>query len=156
IPIVRPRFNRTAAVLAVAATLLIAIALQQAGYLNFLLPVVTVHAMTRTIDGRLYRIAGLNMSPVSAGENLKAGDHFRTAAGSRAIIELADGTRIEMRERSQLSLAGTHDGVRINLDRGSAIVEAAKQRNGHLYVATEDCTVSVVGTVFAVSTGVKG
>jgi hypothetical protein len=96
------------------------------------------------------------MNPVAAGDAVKAGEPVRTAAGSRAIIELADGTRIEMRERSQLSLTGTHDGVRVNLDRGSVIVEAAKQRNGHLYVGTEDCTVSVVGTVFAVSTGVKG
>jgi FecR protein/Protein of unknown function (DUF3352) len=150
------RFNRTAVVFAIAASLIVGLALQQAGYLNFLLPVVKVNAMARTIDGHLYRIAGLNMNPVMAGDALKAGEPIRTAAGSRAVVELIDGTRIEMRERSQLSLTGTHDGIRINLDRGSVIVEAAKQRDGHLYVATEDCTVSVVGTVFAVSTGVKG
>jgi FecR protein/Protein of unknown function (DUF3352)/Putative zinc-finger len=153
---VERRFSRTTAILATAAALIAAIALQQAGYLNFLLPVVDVNAMARTIDGRLYRIADLNMDPVQAGSALKAGEAVRTAAGSRAVVELADGSRIEMRERSQLSLTGTHDGVRINLERGSVIVEAAKQRNGHLYVGTEDCTVSVVGTVFAVSTGVKG
>ena len=150
------RFNRAAVVFAIAASLIVGLALQQAGYLNFLLPVVKVNAMARTIDGHLYRIAGLNMNSVMAGDALKAGEPIRTAAGSRAIVELIDGTRIEMRERSQLSLTGTHDGIRINLDRGSVIVEAAKQRDGHLYVATEDCTVSVVGTVFAVSTGVKG
>jgi hypothetical protein len=162
-PLARPmarntgrRFNRAAVVFAIAASLIVGLALQQAGYLNFLLPVVKVNAMARTIDGHLYRIAGLNMNPVMAGDALKAGEPIRTAAGSRAIVELIDGTRIEMRERSQLSLTGTHDGIRINLDRGSVIVEAAKQRDGHLYVATEDCTVSVVGTVFAVSTGVKG
>jgi hypothetical protein len=150
------RFNRAAVVFAIAASLIVGVALLQAGYLNFLMPVVKVNAMARTIDGHLYRIAGLNMNPVMAGDTLKAGEPIRTAAGSRVIVELIDGTRIEMRERSQLSLTGTHDGIRINLDRGSVIVEAAKQRDGHLYVATEDCTVSVVGTVFAVSTGVKG
>ena len=141
-------FSRTVAILATVAVLI--------ATLNFLLPVVKVNAMARTIDGRLYRIAGLNAKPVIAGETLKAGEPIRTAADSRAVVELGDGTRIEMRERSQLSLIGTHDGIRINLDRGSIIVEAAKQRDGHLYVATEDCTVSVIGTVFAVSTGVKG
>src|SRR6185503_19747778 len=138
------------------AALILGIGLLQMGYLNFLLPVVEVKAMARTIDGKLYRVTGVNMNPVTAGESLKAGEPVRTAAGSSALVELADGTRIEMRERSQLSLRGTHDGVQVNLDRGSVIVEAAKQRNGNLYVATQDCTVSVVGTVFAVSAGVKG
>jgi len=150
------RFNRTTAVLAVAAALIIGVVLQQAGYLNFLLPGVKVNAMARTIDGKLYRVTGLDMNPVVAGEALKAGEAVRTAANSRAVIELADGTRIEMRERSQLALVGAYDGVRVNLNRGSVIVEAAKQRDGHLYVATEDATVSVVGTIFAVSAGVKG
>src|SRR6185369_11895416 len=140
----------------IAAMLIAGVALERTGYLNFLLPVMQVNAMARTIDGKLYRIGGLNMNPVTAGDAVKAGDPIRTAADSRAVIELADGTRIEMRERSQLSLAGAYDGIRINLVRGSVIVEAAKQRNGHLYVATDDCTVSVVGTVFAVSSGVKG
>jgi hypothetical protein len=149
-------FNRTAAILAIAASLIVVIALERGGYLSFLMPVVQVNGIAQTIDGRLYRIVGLDMNPVVAGEALKAGQAVRTAAGSRAVIELTDGTRIEMRERSQLSLAGARDGISINLDRGSVIVEAAEQRNGHLYVRTEDCTVSVVGTVFAVSTGIKG
>jgi hypothetical protein len=150
------RINRAVAAFAVAAALIAAVALQQTGYLNFLLPVAHVNAMARTIDGRLYKVSGVNMDPIVAGAALTAGETIRTAAGSRAVIELQDGTRIEMRERSQLSLSGAYDGVRVNLDRGSVIVEAAKQRDGHLYVGTEDCTVSVVGTVFAVSTGVKG
>jgi hypothetical protein len=152
----KPRMNRAVFALAAAAALIIGVGLQQAGYLNFLLPVVEVQAMAQTIDGRLYRVADVNLNPVTAGDALKAGESIRTAAGSRAVIQLADGTRVEMRERSQLSLSGTHDGVRVNLTRGSVIVEAAKQRNGHLYVGTDDCTISVVGTVFAVSTGIKG
>jgi hypothetical protein len=142
--------------LTAAAALIVAVVLGQSGYLNFLLPVHEVHAMARSIDGQLYKVAGLNMNAVTAGEVLKSGEPVRTGANSRAVVELADGTRIEMRERSQLSLSGARDGIRVDVDRGSVIVEAAKQRGGHLYVATEDCTVSVVGTVFAVSAGVKG
>jgi ferric-dicitrate binding protein FerR (iron transport regulator) len=150
------RFNRAAAVVAVAAALVAAVVLERTGYLDFVFPVVEVHAMARTIDGQMYRIEGLATNPITAGDKLNAGVPVRTGAGSRAVVELADGTRIEMRERSQLSLVGARDGVRINLERGSVIVEAAKQRDGHLYVATDDCSISVVGTVFAVSTGIKG
>src|SRR5262249_37648427 len=84
------------AVLAAAAVLAAGFIMQQAGYLNFLLPVVKVNAMIRTIDGHLYRISGLNANSVMAGDRLKAGEPIRTAAGSRAIVELGDGTRIEM------------------------------------------------------------
>src|SRR5262249_4281727 len=67
-----------------------------------------------------------------------------------------DGSRIEMNSRTELWLDRARDGVRINVNRGNIIVNAAKQRGGHLYAATREVAVSVLGTVFEVSAGVKG
>ncbi len=88
------------------------------------------------------------------------------AVGSRRIafgemvrsgtLVLADSSRVEVRTNSELLLERADDGVRINLEKGSVLVTAAKQRNGHLYVQTKDLVVSVVGTVFRVEVEEKG
>ena len=61
-----------------------------------------------------------------------------------------------MRTKSELVLERAVDGVRIRLPSGGIIVNAAKQRKGHLYVQTKDLTVSVVGTVFLVNAEEEG
>jgi uncharacterized protein (TIGR03435 family) len=68
---------------------------------------------------------------------------------------LPDGSRVEMRSKSELSLEHARDGLRIRLNRGGVIVNAAKQR-GHLQVQTKDLTVLVVGTVFLVNAEEEG
>jgi uncharacterized protein (TIGR03435 family) len=72
------------------------------------------------------------------------------------MLKLADGSHIEMRAQSRLSLERAGDGVRIRLNDGDVIVNASKQHNGHLYVQTKDLTVSVAGTVFLVKSEAKG
>ena len=96
------------------------------------------------------------MRPAVAGERIAGSQLVRTAQGSGAVLELADGSRIELAERSELGLGRRWDGTILELERGSLIVEAAEQRRGHLYVDTGDCRVSVVGTIFSVNHGAKG
>jgi uncharacterized protein (TIGR03435 family) len=79
------------------------------------------------------------------------GDLVRSPEAAGDVLVLADGSRVEMRSGTELRLERAEDGVRILLNRGSVIVNAARQRGGHLYVQTKDALVSVVGTVFLVN-----
>jgi uncharacterized protein (TIGR03435 family) len=81
---------------------------------------------------------------------------IRSTGRAGAVLELADGSRVEMRSNAALAFERAHDGVRVRLESGGIIVSAAKQRNGHLYVQTKDITVSVVGTVFLVNAEERG
>ena len=93
------------------------------GYLGAA-PSVTV----RSISGELAVVAGGEARPAVAGERIAGAQLVRTAQGSGAVLELADGSRIELAERSELGLGRRWDGTILELERGSLIVEAAKQR----------------------------
>jgi len=113
-------------------------------------------AEVRALEGDLFAVAGDRVAPIAAGAVVGEGAVVRTAAGSRAVLALADGSRIELAPRSEMSLDRRRDGVVVELGRGNVIVEAAEQRRGHLYVRTDDCLVSVVGTIFTVAHGTRG
>ncbi|MFN7928182.1 MAG: FecR domain-containing protein [Blastocatellia bacterium] len=114
-------------------------------------------AVVLAANGPVYRVNDRQNQPLAAGEKIKRGERLRTAKGSTAVVKLADGTQIEMAERSEFSLSDNPNGTTINLNQGNVIVEAAKQKKDkHLYVKTEDALVSVVGTIFSVNNGTKG
>ena len=140
--------------LPIAAMLVVGIAVQTAPVRDWLWPI-DLHATVQAVDGGLFSVSGQDVRAVKAGQRIDRGQAVRTGAMSGAMLELADGTRIEMAARSELSLGRARDGVKVQLARGNVIVKAAKQ-HGHLYVETNDCTVAVVGTVFSVGSGVKG
>jgi hypothetical protein len=149
----RPAIFRWSAVAVAAATVALAF---QTTFVRDLVWPIEVHAMVQTIDGGLYRASGQLVQPVAAGQKIERSEVVRTGSGSRAILELPDGSRVEMNARSEIWLDRARDGVRINLNRGNVIVTAAKQHGGHLYVATREVGVSVVGTVFEVNAGIRG
>ena len=72
----------------------------------------------------------------------------------RAVAELIQ--RLSTQHKDQIELYAQANDLTLHLNRGSVIVQAAKRRRGHLYVATADCRVAVTGTLFSVSSGVKG
>ena len=115
-----------------------------------------VRAAVQNVDGSLYAVDGDNMRVIPAGYEIRNGDEVRTAKASTAVVRLLDGSLVEMGERADLSVSRHWNGTTIHLQGGQVIVQAAKQRSGHLYVATDDGIVSVKGTIFSVNHGVKG
>ena len=116
----------------------------------------TLAATVENANGAVYVVSDAQSRQLAAGEQLQKGERVRTAKDSNAVLRLADGSTVEMRERSEFSVTENRRGVTIRLERGDVIVEAAKQHNGRLYVQTPDSLVSVKGTIFAVESGTKG
>jgi ferric-dicitrate binding protein FerR (iron transport regulator) len=112
----------------------------------------TVHAA----EGQVFQVADTQTALVNAGAKLKNGEKVRTAKDGRAVVQLSDGSLIEMKDRSELYLTKNSQGTTIHLSRGNIVVEAAKQKDGKLFVESGDSLVSVTGTIFSVNNGTKG
>jgi len=108
------------------------------------------------IDGQVYRSTSGSLTPLGVGMIVSAKDAIRTAKESGALLAMDDGSRIEMRDRTEISIAKRRDGSTIKLGGGAIIVEASPQGSGHLDVRTDDCLVAVKGTIFAVNSGTRG
>jgi hypothetical protein len=93
---------------------------------------------------------------LKAGDELGEAEEVRTSVGGHAMLRLRDGSLVEVNERSQLGVTMRRSDTTIQLDRGKIIVQAAKRKTGHLYVAANDVKVAVTGTVFSVNHGIKG
>jgi ferric-dicitrate binding protein FerR (iron transport regulator) len=113
-------------------------------------------ARVESVEGLLFEIDGQTIRQVNNGDMLDEGQEIRTAKGSTALVRMTDGSGIEISERATMSLEASRKGNTIHLDGGRVIVEAAKQRDRHLFVSTNDSLVSVTGTIFSVNNGTKG
>src|SRR6185295_9776007 len=139
--------RRTTVRWAIAATVIISLgALSLTFYDRLLRGADAFHMVVHAMDGQAFIVSDTNTDALKVGEQIKAGSKVRTAKDAGAVVRLPDGSLIEMRERSEFYVTEGAQGTTIHLDRGNIIVQAAKQTNSrHLYVQTEDCTVSVVG-----------
>ncbi|HKF19971.1 MAG TPA: FecR domain-containing protein [Candidatus Angelobacter sp.] len=115
-----------------------------------------MRAHVDSFDGGLYRVSFNGERPLKPGDELVEGERVRSGPASRAILHLRDGSTVEMNERAEFGVSMRRKDTTIELERGNIIVQAAKRREGHLYVAARDCRVSVTGTVFSVHSGMKG
>lgn len=139
----------------IAAALVIGLGLIALPLIQRYVPFGSFDATVQAADGPVYAVAASKTRRLNTGEKIKRGDTIRTAKDAHAVVRLGDGSLIEMKDRSEFSITQTMRGTTVHLDRGSVIVEAAKQK-GHFFVDTGDSLVSVTGTTFAVNAGTKG
>src|SRR5258708_25362767 len=139
----------------IAAMLVIGLGLIALPLIQRYLPFGSFEATVEAADGPVYSVADSQTRVISLGEKLTRNQVIRTAKDAHAVVRLGDGSTIEMKDRSEFSINQTLRGTTVHLDRGSVIVEAARQK-GRLFVDTGDSLVSVTGTTFAVNAGTKG
>jgi hypothetical protein len=159
------------AALAAAAALLLAIPYLGRNAIDSMMAPGGPRATVVSADGGLYRLAGLSAEAQSAkveahsakaegslvnGAAIGERESVRTGPGAHAVLRLADGSTVDVNERTELFVTSAWSGQAIHLQRGDIIVQAAKQRRGQLRVLTRDSVASVKGTVFAVSAGMGG
>jgi hypothetical protein len=104
-------------------------------------------------SGGVYRLAG---GALEAGAAIGDKERIRTGPGAHAVLRLADGSTVDVNQRTELFVTARWSGQTVQLQRGDVIVHAAKQRRGHLRVLTRDSIASVKGTIFGVSAGMGG
>ncbi|HSB10639.1 MAG TPA: FecR domain-containing protein [Blastocatellia bacterium] len=154
---VKPFVSRRTVRWAIAAAVVIGIGISLVSYERLGRGRDAFNMVVHAMDGQAYLVSDSSTETLTVGEKVKLGDKIRTGKDAEAVVQLPDGSLIEMRERSEFSVTDGAQGTTIHLDRGNIIVQAAKQADKrHLYVQTEDCLVSVVGTIFSVNNGTKG
>jgi hypothetical protein len=139
--------------LAAAAALVLSVLYLGRGTLDGWMAPGGPRATVVSANGGLYRLSG---GALEAGAAVGEKEQIRTGPGAHAVLRLADGSTVDVNQRTELYVTAAWSGQAIHLQRGDVIVQAAKQRRGHLRVLTRDSIASVKGTVFGVSAGIGG
>jgi uncharacterized protein (TIGR03435 family) len=106
-------------------------------------------AVGETVDGALYRVVNGKTLALKSGAKIGIGDTVRTDRKAGGLIQLTDGSSVEVRSESELSFEGTKPDVQISVNRGSVIVDSSLSDSGiSSVVQTKDIRVPVAGTVF--------
>src|SRR5678815_2088686 len=141
---------------AIAAAVVIGIGLLAVSFVQRFWPYGQFEATVQAAEGQVYQVADTRTAAVASGAKVQQNEKVRTAKDGRAVVRLGDGSLIEMKDRSELYLTKAGKNTTIHLSRGNIVVEAAKQKDGQLFVESGDSLVSVTGTIFSVNNGTKG
>jgi hypothetical protein len=97
--------------------------------------------------------SGGQQKEAAVGDRLGAGDIVRTGAQSLAVIDLANGTTVKLREKTSLAIDSIGQETTVNLTAGGAFASIARKLSGHFSVRTSSAVAGVRGTRFFVAYG---
>lgn len=111
------------------------------------------------MTGRVTATTAAGARAAKKGDALADGDTLATGPGASAIAELPDGSRVKLREQTELKLqlspeAGGASGVFLNL--GGVFARVARGGPRHFAVSTPHAVASVRGTEFFTAYGRDG
>lgn len=101
----------------------------------------------RRLHGLVLLENGQSPRQVDRIEYVRAGQWVETYSRSEAAILLPDESRLSVRPRSRVQIAGETHGARLVVERGGLRVDAAKQASGNsLTIETPGAKITVLGT----------
>jgi ferric-dicitrate binding protein FerR (iron transport regulator) len=105
------------------------------------------------VDGDVTVTRGAAVQAASEGTPVAEGDVVRTAADAAAVIRLADGTDVKLRESTTLAVDSLTGTIALTLRSGGAFSHVVKQLAGRYTLRTGNTVAGVRGTEFFVAYG---
>jgi ferric-dicitrate binding protein FerR (iron transport regulator) len=87
------------------------------------------------------------------GDRLGEGDVVDTGTESLAVIDLANGTTVKLREKTSLAIDSIGQETVVNLRSGGAFASIVRKLTGHFSVRTDSAVAGVRGTQFFIAYG---
>lgn len=104
-------------------------------------------------EGKVERVRPGDRAPLKKGAALEYGDSVATAAGAWAVLKLADGSRIKLKDESLLALEPPGQGTRVRLDLGGLFASVLKRKGRDFTVRSRGAVAAVRGTTFFAAYG---
>src|SRR5688572_7654595 len=100
----KPRFTLQPVVMrwGIAAALVIGLGVLAIPFVQTFWPNGGFEATVQAAEGQVFQVADTQTALVNAGAKLQKGEKVRTAKDGRAVVQLGDGSLIEMKDRSEL------------------------------------------------------
>lgn len=110
----------------------------------------------QSLYGKVEVADGQGTRVVASGEPILTGSSIRTLPGSKAQLQLTDGSQLTLAPRTMLQIIDGRRGPAARLRAGTVSIEAAKQQGGRkLMIETPGSQITTLGTVFDVQLSTK-